>query len=279
VDSLYHLFFICSIARIVWRHSFWSLDMTVLPVADMRDWIQIILNPSTIGILTSDIHLFQIFAAVACDSIWFARNKAHHDNIIPNALDLSATINRIVLEHHSAWASLQSPPSAVWQKPCSPFFKINYDTAIRDSFSAQAAVCRDSAGSIIKCSSLISSPCSAIYGEASAALLAVKLALSLHLSSFILEGDSLTVTLALQQPDHTQDWRIAPIISEALSMIPPTSSWLASHVNRSANFCAHHVANWAATRLHSGCIPTLPFLSGPSLTCFGKASSSSFLVP
>jgi hypothetical protein len=243
VDSLYHLFFIFPIARIVWRHSFWSLDMTVLPVADMRDWIQIILNPSTIGILTSDIHLFQIFAAVACDSIWFARNKAHHDNIIPNALDLSATINRTVLEHHSAWASLQPLPSVVWQKPCSPFFKINYDTAIRDSFSAQAAVCRDSAGSIIQCSSLISSPCSAIYGEAFAALLAIQLALSLHLSSFILEGDSLTVTLALQKPDHTQDWRIAPIISEALSMIPPTSSWLASHVNRSANFCAHHVAN------------------------------------
>jgi len=62
-------------------------------------------------------------------------------------------------------------------------------------------------------------------------------------------------------------------------MIPSSSTWLASHVNRSANFCAHHVANWAATRSFSGCIPTLSFLSGPSLTCFGKASASTFLVP
>jgi hypothetical protein len=85
------------------------------------------------------------------------------------------------------------------------FFKINYDTAIKDSFSAQAAVCRDSSGSIIQCSSLISPPCTAVYREASAALLAVRLAVSLQLSSSILESDSLIVTLALQKPDHTQD--------------------------------------------------------------------------
>jgi hypothetical protein len=188
VDSLYHLFFISPIARIVWRHSFWSLDITALPVAGMTDWIQIILNPSTIGILASDILLYQIFAVVACDSIWFARNKAHHDNIIPNALDLTVTINRIVLEHRFAWASQQPQPSAVWLKPCSLFLKINYDIAIRDSFSAQAAVCRDFTGSIIQCSSLRSPPCTAIYGEVFSALVTVQLALSLHLSSFYLRA-------------------------------------------------------------------------------------------
>jgi len=158
-------------------------------------------------------------------------------------------------------------------------FGVNYDTAIRNSFSAQATVCRDSSGSIIQCSSLISPPCTAVYGEAFVALLAVCLALSLQFSSFILEGDSLTVTLTLQKPDHTQDWPIAPIIFEAISMIPSSSTWLGNHVNRSANFCVHHVANWAATRSFSGGIPTLSFLSGPSPTGFGKASASTFLVP
>jgi hypothetical protein len=95
----------------------------------------------------------------------------------------------------------------------------------------------------------------------------------------LLEGDSLTKTLALQKLEHTQDWRIASIISETLSMISPTSSWLVSHVNESVNFCVHHVANWATTIFHYGCIPTLHFLFGPSPTCFGKASSSFFLVP
>jgi hypothetical protein len=101
------------------------------------------------------------------------------------------------LGHHSAWASRRPQPPALWLKLCAPFLKINYETAIRDSFSAQAAICRDSSGSIIQCSSLISPPCTAVYGEASVALLVVRLALSLQLSSFILESDSI---LALQKP-------------------------------------------------------------------------------
>jgi hypothetical protein len=109
-------------------------------------------------------------------------------------------------------------------------FKRNYDTAIRATFSAQAAVCRDSTGSIIKCTSIINSPCSALYSETTAALLAARLAASLGLSSFILEGDSLNVTMALQQPAITTDWRIASIISIIYSTIPQTVNWKASHV-------------------------------------------------
>jgi hypothetical protein len=75
--------------------------------------------------------------------------------------------------------------------------------------------------------------------------------LSLDAPSFILEGDFTIVTLALQNPSITQDWRIASIVSHIHSLIPTTTSWSASSVNRSANFCAHHVANWAATWLHS----------------------------
>jgi hypothetical protein len=102
-------------------------------------------------------------------------------------------------------------------------------------------VCRDSFGSIIQCSSLISARCTAVYGEASAAFLVVRLALSLRLSSFILESDSLSITLTLQKPKHTQYWCIVPIISKGLSIILSISSWLADNVNRSANLCIHHM--------------------------------------
>jgi hypothetical protein len=61
-------------------------------------------------------------------------------------------------------------------------------------------------------------------------------------------------------------------------MIPSSSTWLASHVNRNANFCGHHVANWAAIRNFSGCIPTLSFMYGLSPACFGKVFASTFLV-
>ncbi len=43
-------------------------------------------------------------------------------------------------------------------------------------------------------------------GEANVALLAARLALSLNLSSVILEGDSLIVTISLNHLDITQDW-------------------------------------------------------------------------
>lgn len=98
-------------------------------------------------------------------------------------------------------------------------------------------------GSIIQCTSIISPPCSAILGETTAVLLVARLALSMNLSSVILEGDYLTVSLVVNHPNITQDWRIASMVSCILSTIPFTTSWSASHVNRSANFCAHNVAN------------------------------------
>jgi hypothetical protein len=78
------------------------------------------------------------------------------------------------------------------------------DTAIRP-FSAQATVVRSFSGSIIGCRSFISPPCSALYGEACAALLAAQLTTFLNIPYFILEEESLTVSLALQNPAITQD--------------------------------------------------------------------------
>jgi hypothetical protein len=129
-DSLLHLFFSCPIARVVWRNSFWPLDSLALRIDSLSDWLSIILHPDTIGIPVSDSHLFQIFAAVACDQIWFARNKALHENLIPNALDIYSCINRIALNHHSAWNTKLAPHLAVWSPPITPFYMINYDTTI-----------------------------------------------------------------------------------------------------------------------------------------------------
>jgi hypothetical protein len=51
------------------------MSILALNVTTMTDWLLIILNPEKIGILQTDSHLFHIFAAVACDQIWFARLK------------------------------------------------------------------------------------------------------------------------------------------------------------------------------------------------------------
>jgi hypothetical protein len=61
--------------------------------------------------------------------------------------------------------------------------------------------------------------------EATVALLAARLVISLGFSSFILEGDSLNVIMALQQPTII-DWRIASTVSITLYHL--TNSYLES---------------------------------------------------
>jgi hypothetical protein len=224
--------------------------------------------------------LFSAFKIFCCTQThtWYLEVKYLFFNRVPNALVISATINKLVLEHHSAWSSILVRNPEVWTKPCSPFYKINYDTAIHDSFSAQAAIIRNSYGVVIKCSSLISPPCAAIYGEALAAFLAVQLALSLQISSFILEGVGVLLQLHWLFKIQ-QSLKNGILLPPSHTFIPSFLMQLASHVNRSTNFYAHHVANWAPTRLHFGCIPILSAISGSSPLCFGNESSSSFLVP
>jgi hypothetical protein len=76
----------------------------------------------------------------------------------------------VVLEHSKAWLSLGPEPVVEkWSPPPQPSFKINFDTAIRDNFSAQAAVCQDHQGKIIKMDTTINPPCQPNMGEALAA--------------------------------------------------------------------------------------------------------------
>jgi len=148
------------------------MNILALRVSTMSNWLNIILHPETIGIPLMDTHLFQIFAMAACDQIWFSRNKAFHEGLVPNALSVSSTVNHVSMTHFSAWSNKIISVKQVWKKPDPDYFKINYDTVIRSNFSAQAAVCHDSNGSILKCISKLSPPCTPLYGKATASLLA-----------------------------------------------------------------------------------------------------------
>jgi hypothetical protein len=233
-DSLYHLFFNCIFARVVWRHSFWPLDSSAFDFNTMADWIQQIISPGiSLKIPSIDHHKFQIFAAVTCDLLWFYRNKSYHEGITIDIRLISKHINTVTMEYYIAWHPSHPvvietwiPPTSpwvtinfdrhpshpvvieTWIPPTSPWVTINFDTAIRDSFSAQAAVCRNSEGRILHMASQISSPCNPNYGEALAAKLAISLATSLHLDHFILEGDSQVVISTLRHPNVSQDWRM-----------------------------------------------------------------------
>ncbi|XP_062176085.1 uncharacterized protein LOC133881146 [Alnus glutinosa] len=258
-DSIHHLFFNCIFARVIWQHSYWPIDSTTFHFTNMLDWIKVLISPGlNLNIPKEDHHRFQIFASVTCDTLWSSRNKAYHENLSFDALQLSRKILKVSQEHMVAWKSISQQIEEKWIPPPPQWFKINFDTAIRDTFSTQAAVCRNHLGHIIKIHTKTNSPCQPNEGEALAANLAVSLANSLNIQSFILERDSQIVILALQHPDISQDWRISSVIHNTIDSIPADSSWSARKVNRSANFCAHYVAHWAAARVTAGSIPTYP---------------------
>jgi hypothetical protein len=154
---------------------------------------------------------------------------------------VSAHINKISLEHFLAWHPSTQAPMENWTPPPPNWVKINFDTAIRYSFLAQAVVCRDSQGWILHLSSHISSPCTPNVGEAHAALLAYSIASSFSFDKFILEDDSEVVVHALQNPNSIRDWRISSIILDCLDTIPTTPVWEVRKVKRSVNLCAHSV--------------------------------------
>jgi hypothetical protein len=76
------------------------------------------------------------------------------------------------------------------------------------------------------------------------------------------------VVHAPQNPNYVRDWRISSVILDSLDTIHTASFWEARKIKRSANFCAHSMARWAAARSHSGSIPlsSTPFLFSSS-TC------------
>jgi hypothetical protein len=203
---MHHLFFNCVLTRVAWRRSFWPLDSAAFNFTSMVDWINIIISTgSSLGIPLVDHHKFQIFASVACDILWFYMNKALHDDLSFDAHRVSFHINKITLEHFQAWQSKSPTLVEKWTSPPLNWFMINFDTANRDSFSTQVAVCLDSSGQIIHMISKISHPCLPNVGEALAALIGVSLASQLHIDRFILEGDSEVVVSTLQNPQISKD--------------------------------------------------------------------------
>ncbi|XP_059460221.1 uncharacterized protein LOC132189495 [Corylus avellana] len=270
-DSLSHLFFRCFFARVSWRYSHWPLDSMKWSSLSLSDWIKGILSPhQSFGIPLADSHLFQIYAVVLCDMLWFSRNQVVHKGVFPDVSILAGDIKRISLEHFAAWNSISTPVRELWSPPPAGSFKVNFDTTIRDLFSVQAAVCRNSQGIIVKALSQVRPPCDPTFGEAQAALLAASLIVSLHLKNFILEGDSSIVISSLQHLTIVLDWKIEHVISDTISLLPISSIWEARKVHRSANFCALHVAYRAAARVISNYIPSLfsPPISIP--ICSGK---------
>jgi hypothetical protein len=152
-----------------------------------------------------------------------------------------------------AWKDRSSP--SLWFPPLLGSFKGNFDVTIRSSFSVAAATIFDSSGSLILAATQHLYSSDVLLGEATAALLAIRLAATLGRVDFTLEGDSLLVTLAINNPPTFSFWCFCNIVSDISVFLSSFQSWKTLKVSRSANFMAHALGKWAATNHVFGSIP------------------------
>jgi hypothetical protein len=98
----------------------------------MVDWVKLIISPALLAIPPLDCDKFYIFVVVSCDLLWYYRNKAFHDALSFDALQVSQHINKVSL----IWNILQPriKPQLMWNAGYRPHifygYKFNFDTAI-----------------------------------------------------------------------------------------------------------------------------------------------------
>jgi hypothetical protein len=179
------------------------------------------------------------------DIIWLSINKLVHEAIIPAPDKIQVQLSSLFSRHFSAWKDATLP--SLWTSPLSGCFKANFDVTVRNSFSVAAAVISDTSGAIIFAATSKLLGTDALMGEAAAALLASRLALSSDLDNISIEGDSFLVILALNSPSLFSSWNFCNLISDCCLVLDSFQSWNALKVSRSANFKAHSLAKWAAS--------------------------------
>jgi hypothetical protein len=84
-ETLCHSFLKCALAIIMWRRSsHWPLNTAAFSNQPISSWVLAILKPyHLLAITRQKTHIFQLFAAVTLDHIWFSRNSLVHNAVQP----------------------------------------------------------------------------------------------------------------------------------------------------------------------------------------------------
>ena len=141
-----------------------------------------------------------------------------------------------------------------WSPPLPGSVKGNFDVSVQGNFAVAAAVLSDPFGEIIFAATQKLFSSDVLSGEASAALLASRLATTSGFSNFILEGDAILVILVVNKPHLFVTWQFAPIVSDLRLKLSSFQSWNTLKVSRCANFRTHTLTKRAATHLVFGSI-------------------------
>jgi hypothetical protein len=270
LKTIHNLFLTCPFARAIWRNTAWPINTANFDLQPIGSWTKALLMPNQfLGISLNAIHGFQINTLVTMDHIWLARNKLVHRGapLKPHSI---LKLIKLSFQHHSAtWKSL-SPSLGDWVPPPRGYHKVNFDVAIKPNYAIAATILRDHRGDILAACSKCLPSMEANQGEANAALLAVHPTSHFGSSSIILERDSLTTILAINYPHVASDWAPTPILADISQQLLFFQNWTALKISRCANYCAYHVAKWAALNCVFGSISSHSLILSSLRICNGK---------
>lgn len=109
METLEHLFIFCPFAQSAWRQAPWPIAVDALHNISMVSCLCMLIDPvSHFSLHPIDEHAFVVFAAVALDLIWFARNKRVHEGTHPDSNLLIRSIQRCHRDHLLARADKAS---------------------------------------------------------------------------------------------------------------------------------------------------------------------------
>ncbi|KAK9287687.1 hypothetical protein L1049_016125 [Liquidambar formosana] len=257
VETLKHNVLECKITEMIWLSSRWPIRLASFNHLSINDWIITILTNGTgLNLPVEDAPKFLIFAVVLMDCVWMTRNKVLHEEMDIDPRCILAHIDKVANEHLASFvAPSRSIAQRVWIPPPSHWLKLNFDVALRPTFSVLSVVVRDSNGAFIFAWTKKAGPLHPGVAEAQASCFALSEALKHGLSDIVLEGDASSVLNPLSNWSLAPYWELEAYILEARAMLGLWQLWLVNHVPWLANRAAHALAQWAAHCNFFGSIP------------------------
>ncbi|GMJ14222.1 hypothetical protein HRI_005091400 [Hibiscus trionum] len=186
---------------------------------------------------------------VSCWAIWYARNKAVHDDLKTIVQESIAFIQAYILEQETFQTAVQPQPrnkSQQWSPPQGNLIKVNFDAAYctHSKISTSGVICRNNAGLIMgACSMQHTHVCNAFLAEALSCRDAVTFALDMRFDRVIFEGDSLSVIKKLRSKDEDLS-QLRVLINDIKQATFNLRDATFTHVRREGNLAAHAMAHY-----------------------------------
>ena len=139
-----------------------------------------------------------------------------------------------------------SSKDSTWSPPPPGWIKLNFDAAIREGKTSVAVVDRDQEGICVATWAEQRIPGSPLFGEASAALMAIQKAAEVGFKNVVIEGDAWNVIEPLRNQVAAPYWSIKSVVEDILYLAKGFDNVNFSFVCREGNEAAHLLARWAA---------------------------------